>query len=197
MNTGLWLNVGSSHRAYPGFENIDRERGPGVRVLDVRLGLPYPNDSVEVIVCSHVLEHFHPFKELPFVLNEFRRVLQPGGTLRLAVPDLGKLAQAYMAKDFVAFGETQRESKEYIGLAFGDLPTAIQFSIICFGNNSGSQAYDGHHVCFDAEAMKWTLNRAGFTSIEVVDAKTSRHPTLLKKYQDVDAPEQILVEASK
>lgn len=194
---GLWLNVGSSHRAYPGFENLDREKGPGVRVCDVRLGLPFPDASAEIIVASHVLEHLHPFRELPSVLAEFRRVLQPGGVIRAAVPDLKKLVDAYVARDFVKLGETQRESKEYIGFAFGDLPQALQFSIICFGNNSGAPAYDGHFVCFDGPALVWAFSRAGFQSASSVDERTSRHPTLLSRYQDVDAPEQVIVEATR
>ena len=199
---GTWLNIGSSGRITPGFEHVDREAIPGanVRVCDIRLGLPYPAGSVEVAVMSHVLEHLHPFWEAPTVLREVHRVLMPGGVFRVAVPDLAKLASAYMGgEDQIteALAKTQRELKEYVGTPYEELPAALRFSVICFGDNSGSPAYDGHRVCFDDESLKWVLTRAGFVDFAVVGPAESRHPDLLRRYRDVEAAEEIVVEVSK
>ena len=198
---GIWLNIGSSGRISPGFEHVDREAVPGanVRVCDIRLGLPYPDATVEVAVMSHVLEHLHPFWEAPSVLREVRRVLMPGGVFRVAVPDLQRLMAAYgdpAAEHAASLAATQRELKEYIGTAYADLPAALKFSVIAFGDNSGSPAYDGHRVIFDAEALKWALTKAGFVDFAVVDPTQSRHPTLLTRYHDVEAAEEIVVEVS-
>ena len=199
---GIWLNIGSSGRITPGFEHLDRETIPGanVRVCDVRLGLPYATGSVEVAVASHVLEHLHPFWELPGVLREVHRVLMPGGVFRVAVPDLAKLVDAYAMPDSqvaAALGETQRELREYVGTAYKDLPAALRFSVIALGDNSGSPAYDGHRVVFDAEALRWVLLKAGFADIAVVGPEVSRHPELLKRYRDVGAAEEIVVEVTR
>lgn len=199
---GIWLNIGSSGRITPGFEHVDRESIPGanVRVCDVRLGLPYATGSVEVAVASHVCEHLHPFWELPGVLREVHRVLMPGGVFRVAVPDLAKLVDAYVtpAGDrATALGETQRELREYVGTAYAELPLALKFSVIALGDNSGSPAYDGHRVVFDARALRWVLEKAGFAGFDVVGPEESRHPELLKRYRDVGASEEIVVEVTR
>jgi predicted SAM-dependent methyltransferase len=49
--------------------------------------LPYPDASIEEIRCSHALEHLTR-TDGARALREFRRVLQPGGTLTVEVPDL-------------------------------------------------------------------------------------------------------------
>ena len=54
----------------------------------------FDNDSVALIYTSHTLEYFGR-NEAKCVLGEWRRVLQPGGTLRLAVPDFEALAEIY------------------------------------------------------------------------------------------------------
>lgn len=199
---GLWVNLGSSGRITPGFVHLDREAIPGanVQVCDIRLGLPFATGAVEVVVMSHVLEHLHPFWEAPAVLREVHRVLMPGGVFRVAVPDLGRLASAYFNPETdraKALAETQRELREYVGVAYAELPAALKFSVIAFGDNSGSPAYDGHRVIFDRDALKWILERAGFTAFAVVESAESRHPALLQRYRDVQAAEEIVVEVTR
>ena len=199
---GIWLNCGSSGRITPGFEHVDREAIPGanVRVCDIRLGLPYASGSVEVAVCSHCLEHLHVAWELPAVLREVHRVLMPGGVFRVAVPDLHRLGSAYYnseSDNAKALASTQRELKEYIGTAYEDLPAALRFSVICFGDNSGSPAYDGHRFVADFDALKWLLERANFRAVREVTDGSSRHPSLMTRYRDVGAAEEIIVEAEK
>lgn len=60
--------------------------------LDVRKGLPYPDGSFEGVYSSHMLEHLY-FDQAQAVLREFRRVLRPGGIVRLALPDATRLAR--------------------------------------------------------------------------------------------------------
>ncbi len=57
--------------------------------------IPLPNASVSVAYSSHVLEHLDRVETRRF-LAEVRRVLVPGGVFRLAVPDLAKIARAYV-----------------------------------------------------------------------------------------------------
>jgi SAM-dependent methyltransferase len=48
--------------------------------------IEYPDDSFDVIYCSHVLEHIPDDRK---AMSEFRRVLRPGGWAILQVPIIG------------------------------------------------------------------------------------------------------------
>lgn len=54
-------------------------------------GLPMADDSVDLFVCNHVLEHV---PDVARALSEIRRVLRPGGTAILQVPIALKLEQS-------------------------------------------------------------------------------------------------------
>ena len=200
---GVFVNIGSSSLQAPGagWINYDRAPLPGVTVCDVRLGLPLGDNTVDVVVMSHVLEHLHPFKEAPAVLRDIKRCLKPGGVFRVAVPDLKRLTRAYLDPTSVsalALTESQKYLGDSLGVAYLTMPPALRFSVICFGNNSGAPAYDGHAVCFDFDALKWLLiDVGGFCDIAIVDTTISRHPELLKTYRDTGVAEEIVVEVSK
>ncbi|MDQ2102106.1 class I SAM-dependent methyltransferase [Azospirillum isscasi] len=53
---------------------------------------PVPDGSVDAVWSSHNLEHLDPH-EVSVALREFLRVLKPGGTLLLTVPDLQAVAK--------------------------------------------------------------------------------------------------------
>ena len=95
-NKDASLNLGCGHRFHPDWENVDFVAvAPGVRAHDLRQGIPYPDESFDVVYHSHLLEHF-PKKAAPLFLRECRRVLKRAGVLRIAVPDLEKIARAYL-----------------------------------------------------------------------------------------------------
>jgi len=68
---------------------LERCRANGVELRTCDLdsdALPFPDDHFDVIVFTEVLEHvFRPPSE---VLGEVRRILRPGGTLILSVPNI-------------------------------------------------------------------------------------------------------------
>ena len=79
------LNIGAGATVIPGFTAIDRRFGTEAYPLS------YPDNSVEEIRCVHMLEHLS-FREVPVALEEWKRVLRPGGRLRIAVPDFAKIS---------------------------------------------------------------------------------------------------------
>lgn len=72
------LNLGAGDRPLDGFVNLDRRDG-----WRVETGLAnYADDSVEAITISHMLMYVAA-ADWPHVLAECRRVLRPGGVLRI------------------------------------------------------------------------------------------------------------------
>ena len=71
-------------------------RGHGILWADAARHIPLADGSVEVLYSSHMIEHLSPEQEAPCFLAEARRVLAPGGILRIAVPDLLRRARRYV-----------------------------------------------------------------------------------------------------
>lgn len=67
-----------------------------VRQANLLTRLPFADNAVGVVYSSHFLEHV-PRAAVAGVLAECFRVLQPGGILRLVLPDLENLCRAYLA----------------------------------------------------------------------------------------------------
>lgn len=82
-----------------GWVNSDIRAGAGVDVVgDIRQGLPVADDVFDYAVSIHALPEI-PYHDLNQTLTELRRVLKPGGILRLGLPDLDKAIEAYKSKD--------------------------------------------------------------------------------------------------
>jgi predicted SAM-dependent methyltransferase len=93
------LNWGCGSHVAGGWINSDVKSGPGVDlVADIRKGLPLVSENLDYAVSVHALPEF-AYPELQAVLEELRRVLKPGGVLRLALPDLRRGVDAYLRDD--------------------------------------------------------------------------------------------------
>jgi len=62
---------------------------------DLSRGIPFADDSVDIVYHSHVLEHLDRPVARAFLL-EARRVLKPGGMIRIVVPDFESACRAYL-----------------------------------------------------------------------------------------------------
>lgn len=93
-----YLNLGCGHHYAKGPEwtNLDFEStGPGVIGHNLLQGIPFGDNSFDLVYHSHVLEHFSRADGRRFLEACFR-VLKPGGTLRIAVPDLEGIVRHYL-----------------------------------------------------------------------------------------------------
>lgn len=63
---------------------------------DLSKGIPFEDDSVDVVYNSHMLEHLDRHVAESF-LEEAKRVLKPGGIHRIVVPDFEAACRAYLA----------------------------------------------------------------------------------------------------
>ena len=93
------LNIGCGKFPRPGWINLDNKVRAGVDcVADLRGDLPFAGGSVDYAVAIHVLPHIR-LDGMVQALRRIRRVLKPGGVLRLALPDLEKAIDAYRRGD--------------------------------------------------------------------------------------------------
>ncbi len=93
------LNIGCGKFPRPGWINLDNKVRPGVDcVADLRAALPFTDATFDYAVAIHVFPHI-PLAGLAPALARVRRVLKPGGVLRLALPDLEKAIEAYRRRD--------------------------------------------------------------------------------------------------
>jgi ubiquinone/menaquinone biosynthesis C-methylase UbiE len=94
MIDAVRLNLGSGDTRIPGFINVDLYNPAADLKADVS-SLPYANETVEEIVAYHVIEHINP-AHLQGTLNEWYRILKPGGKLAIEMPDILELCRHFI-----------------------------------------------------------------------------------------------------
>jgi predicted SAM-dependent methyltransferase len=104
------LHVGCGGDIKPGWINIDSGvDGPDFcaradLVHDVRKGLPYLDESTTHVYAQHFFEHLDRDEGVAF-LRECRRVLVPGGVVRLSMPDLAEFVRMYSKGEIDRFAD--------------------------------------------------------------------------------------------
>jgi len=91
------LNWGCGDVTPSDWINSDIESGPSIDIsADILEGLPLDDDSIDYISSQHALPALMVWNQLD-ALSELRRVLKPGGVLRLCLPDLDLAIAAYQS----------------------------------------------------------------------------------------------------
>jgi predicted SAM-dependent methyltransferase len=187
MPAALRLHLGCHAHVVPGWVNIDKSPNvflsripalrqflyrlgiisatqataalpPGIVRADVTHGLGYPDSSVEFIYSSHMIEHMARWRGLN-LLRECARVLQPGGVLRLATPDLRKWIDEYAEGDR-SRGATPADTLMTKLGTYVEMPgTAAQRFVF--------RAFTGaiHQWLYDFESLSQLLREAGFENV--------------------------------
>jgi len=95
--TPLKLHLGCGSVRLEGYVNIDVEDRAGVCDLTADVSeLPmFETESVEHIFNHALLEHLPPWDTMK-ALREWHRVLKPGGTIQIEVPDLERVFQEWL-----------------------------------------------------------------------------------------------------
>lgn len=94
----LKLHLGCGNQYFKGYVNIDQRKTPATGLVCNIGNLPYPDDSTELIETYHAIEHF-PRHNLPQVLEEWHRVLVPGGKLIIECPNFDEAVKRYIGDD--------------------------------------------------------------------------------------------------
>jgi SAM-dependent methyltransferase len=194
----IWLNVASSVGVLEGFTNLDnsiflrllplypllrfglraghlalveqyREARAKATLIrhDCRKPLPLPSAVVDHVLCSHFLEHVSAV-EVPPILADFHRVLKPGGTVHIVVPDLALQVDAYLrsrgapnaADTFIQGLLLRRESAGSLRFRFFDAVGSL-----------GLQ----HRWMYDGDSMAARVADAGFQLLDANETPSAHY----------------------
>lgn len=118
------LHLGCGNIKLSGFCNVDALQTIAADVIDdIRKLRRFPNGSAKEIYACHVLEHFGHDEVQP-ILRRWFEILEPGGTLRISVPDIDRIVGIY--HDNPKHFETKGNSP-WIGLIYGGQSTPYDF----------------------------------------------------------------------
>ena len=116
--------------------------------------LDFPDDSVEAIYASHLLEHFS-YRKVPDILKHWYNKLQPEGWLHINVPDLQWFAKTLLQM----INKEEFEGKYYTDPAY-------LIGMMVYGSHEHEGEY--HKAGFIKETLEGFLKDAGFVDIEIV-----------------------------
>jgi predicted SAM-dependent methyltransferase len=193
------VNIGCGLDAYPGWQNFDNSptiflsRLPGGRFLFrtpawprsvirhdvVKKDLPFADNSVDCVYSSHAFEHLTYEASLAVARRCFR-ALRPGGVIRIAVPDFGRIVQDYL------------KNPE---------PLASQQFLHRMGMHAHWRGLlhpgHSHQQLFDKRSLCHMLREAGFAQPEEKEFGESRIPDIDVIELQQRAFESLYVEAVK
>lgn len=164
-----YCNLGCGPRYLPNYCNADffsfntarRLLGKDTITLDWEIDLRHPlkckDGTFNGVLMEHVLEHL-TVRHAQAILRELRRIIKPGGSLRISVPNLAK----------------------YIEFYNGGLPHAKFYNWAHSPAEAiWSMAYNfGHHSLYDYQLLEKLVRQAGFENIVQCAAMESHDPML-------------------
>jgi len=197
-STEIKINIGCGLSGISGWHNLDNSptillsRVPVVRNIlrtpawpkdvqryDVRKGLPFLDNSVKFIYLSHSFHQFTRDESLALA-RKCWQVLQPGGVMRVVVPDLERVAREYLADPDPLASEKvlKRVSLHHSWRDF------------LHPGSSVTQMFDGR-------SLVQMLRSAGFEQVEISAYRVSAIPEIDQIELEVRRSESLYVEARK
>ncbi|MBP9817941.1 methyltransferase domain-containing protein [Candidatus Shapirobacteria bacterium] len=134
-----------------------KTKWPVFKLFDIRKKLPFADNSVDFVYCSHVLEHFEN-EEAINILWEIKRILKTDGMARIVLPDVKKIALGYV--------DARKINEEFWGYDKQVLVGWRRWFI------------RGHRWMYDVDEIKSTLEKAGFKKNTIVSFKKGKTPDI-------------------
>ena len=134
-----------------------------IRFANAARRIPCADGAADALYSSHMIEHLDRAGAKAFLL-EARRVLRPGGIVRICAPDLALLVHAYTST-----GDADRlVARTHMGQeAPGGIRARMKMALI------GPR----HHLwMYDGPSLARLLTDAGFTNVAIVPAGTTNIP---------------------
>ena len=146
----IGYNIGSGQRPFTstfevGWLNVDSQAKWNPDIVADGARLPVVDGVADYVVLHHVLEHFG-CGEAKGLISEAYRVLKPGGSLLVFVPDLAQLARRWLE---------------------GGLSTQVYVTNL-YGAYMGDEA-DRHKWGFDTNSLMTFLQTVGWSRLDLFD----------------------------
>lgn len=193
---GVKLNIGSFTTMFHyGWRNLDvieltpwaRQHGYSFSRVDVRAGLPFDDDVVDMIFSCHMLEHLN-YDEGASLLKECQRVLKPGGVIRVLVPDVGGLIVRY---------NKQPSTKLHPGLsAFDELSPQAAARTMPMQKLYELAVGGGHQALYDWKTLHAMMESAGFDDVQKNVFRKSRSDVMRRETTDLYPELSLIAEAT-
>lgn len=156
--------------------------------LDVLKPLPFAAQSFNWVYAEHLIEHLTLEDGIRW-LNQIRRILAPGGLLRLTTPDLRRYLEGYLYEN--GFFARHRQCLIELGAPQEEIPGRKAFMV-----NQIFQFF-GHRWLYDIDELRYALRSAGFSDTNIVERVFHQGaiPTVAELDRAVRSDESIYIEA--
>jgi predicted SAM-dependent methyltransferase len=153
-----WINVdfgpGAKLSKVPVLRHLSRrffshDWDDSIFIHDLRNPLPWEDNTVDNIYSAHTFEHLTKDAGERLTFETFR-VLQPGGVLRVVVPDLGHTVGLYTSGEL--------DATDFLTTLSAVDTQPHSFPKRIFSLFAGS----GHRCMYDSRTLTDLVNRAGF-----------------------------------
>jgi predicted SAM-dependent methyltransferase len=140
---GMKVHIGGSERRAD-WTVVNIAPGEHVDIIADCRYIPLEPGTCEEIYASHVLEHVDR-ADVGKALRHWYDLLEPGGRLRIAVPDLRKLCELYVSDMVSTYG-------------------SWHITAYIFGGQTNEHDY--HRCGFSDDTLRSALEETGFVNIE-------------------------------
>jgi predicted SAM-dependent methyltransferase len=144
------VEIGAGEKPHLDYDlHLDLLALPDIEVRCAIDRLPFATGSIEALRANHVLEH-QSYEMVPETLQEWARVLRPGGRIDIGVPDARFVAEQWVrgeidtaeANHWILGGHSEREAHK--GTDERGVPLWI---------------WNAHHTLFDAESLRTAVEK--------------------------------------
>lgn len=170
------INLGCGKDYKQGYTNVDLRSPCDVEYNLSNVPWPFDNSSAEEILMLDFLEHFS-YRDTDKILYEAWRILKPGGTLIVQVPDFEHCANAALNSGAFLCNVCGNSGKNVLLNSKGERCCSkcetliIDISQAAIHRLYGGQNYDGnwHFTAFTKELLTNKLLKSGFGDFELLE----------------------------
>lgn len=150
------LHIGCGHNKPAGWLNTDITDHADVCFLDATTTFPMPDNVFEYAFSEHMIEHVS-YEAGHVMLREIRRVLKPGGKVRIATPNLRNILALYTDAPTPIQAEYMKWSidRHTHGRSIYTPPHVINTFMTSWG----------HTFVYDVPSLRRSMEDAGFTNV--------------------------------